>query len=123
GRNRYARAHRSPVLRVRDPDSAIHVCQFDLRTTIADLAVEIVTDVLAVFDLDAEVVANHAVDSARTNHSVRIRRNDERDVPVDRAERDWFRLVELCEGRLQCTVDSREFCLAHQTARGNRTVD
>src|SRR5690242_17843228 len=101
----HTRTECSSVLRVRDTNRTIHVRELELRTAGTNLAVEAMTDVLAILHLNAEVVADRSVHGAGPNRSTRVRRNDDRDAAVDGADRDRLRFIELCEHCLQRTVD------------------
>src|SRR5215213_1342774 len=105
-----------------DFDGPVNISEFNSRTASANLTIETVSDVLAVFDLYAEVGGDAAVNRAGTNCCVCIRWNDQRYVSVDRAQRDRIRLVELSKRRLEWSIDGRQLRVACKATRGDTSV-
>ena len=104
-------------------DRSVHVAELDLRAAGADLTVETVSDVLAMFDLYAEVGRDAAVNCACTNCRVCIRRNDQRHVSVNGRQRDWLRFGELSKRSFEWSIDGRQLRFAQKTTRGDASVD
>src|SRR5215208_6774511 len=105
-----------------DFDCPVDISELDLRTASADLTIEAVSNVLAMFDLYAKVGGDAAVNRACTNCCVCIRWNDQRYVSVDRAQRDRTRFVELSKRGLEWSIDGRQLRLACKTTRGDTSV-
>src|SRR6185436_4834077 len=104
-RQRRTRTQRQSILCVADRNAAVHIAKLDLWTTIANLTIEAVSDVFAVFDFQTEGVRDAAVNRARTNGSICVRRNDQRQVSINRTQIDRLRFVKLHERSLQWTID------------------
>src|SRR5215203_4865844 len=121
--DRRSRAKRQSVLCMTDLDTAVDVLKPDAWTTGSDLSFHAVADVLAVFDFQTEIGRDAAMDRTRTNRSVCVRRNHERDATVYRTQRNRLRIVELREDSLQWSIDRRQPRFTCQAARDEFSVN
>ncbi len=53
-----------------NPDWSVHISEFDSRTTRSDLAGKIMTNVLAIFDCQSEIITYAAVNGAGADHCI-----------------------------------------------------
>src|SRR4029453_16860689 len=73
-----------------DGDRTVDVIEPNARTPRSDLATQIVTDILTVFDRQSKVIRDRAVNSTCPDLGVGARRDYQHDRSVDRAQSHTF---------------------------------